>query len=270
MLWRCVPKPQEQNPIACMASFPLVPFSNRIRDARFSWCGEEIQLDRNYPPEPHANHGNGWLRSWRLIDLNANQATLSLRHAPDASWPWPFLAEQTVSVHEHALRLRLRVRNLADKPVPLAFGYHPYFDQRGARLSFRAATVWLPGPDGLPQTGIAPAGELYFRDAPRLVGRRVDHCYANWDGVSTIGWVDKRLALKLTATRTLPFAVVYIPLNANYFCFEPVPHLSNALNSLAPIAPMPIVPAQGEFSATLSLRAFEPDAFADVTDDRVA
>ena len=42
------------------ASFPLVPFSNRIADGRFEWDGEQIEIDPNFAPEPHAIHGVGW------------------------------------------------------------------------------------------------------------------------------------------------------------------------------------------------------------------
>src|SRR5690349_784157 len=51
------------NPLG-MASFPLVPFSNRIRDGRLRFEGRTIEIPLNFPPERHALHGHGWQRPW--------------------------------------------------------------------------------------------------------------------------------------------------------------------------------------------------------------
>src|SRR5579863_307743 len=37
-----------------MASFPLVPYSNRIAQGKFEWNGHLFTLARNFPPEPHS------------------------------------------------------------------------------------------------------------------------------------------------------------------------------------------------------------------------
>src|SRR5258708_3581235 len=42
-----------------MASFPLVPYSNRIANASFMWEGSAVTLRRNFLPEVHAIHGVG-------------------------------------------------------------------------------------------------------------------------------------------------------------------------------------------------------------------
>jgi len=42
------------------AAFPLVPYSNRIRDGRFAFRGRAVRLPLNRPPERHAIHGHGW------------------------------------------------------------------------------------------------------------------------------------------------------------------------------------------------------------------
>ncbi|MEO8163951.1 MAG: aldose 1-epimerase, partial [Betaproteobacteria bacterium] len=49
----------EANP-QMMASFPLVPFSGRVRDGRFVFAGRHINLPRNFGNSPHAIHGNAW------------------------------------------------------------------------------------------------------------------------------------------------------------------------------------------------------------------
>ena len=67
------------------SSFPLVPFSNRIRNAAFRFRGRVIQLPQNFPPEPHAIHGHGWHAPWRVAARSAASLTLEYRH-PAGAW----------------------------------------------------------------------------------------------------------------------------------------------------------------------------------------
>src|SRR5262245_27743880 len=50
-----------------MSSFPLVPYSGRICDGRFSFQGRDIALPLNFLPEPHSIHGQGWLVPWKVV-----------------------------------------------------------------------------------------------------------------------------------------------------------------------------------------------------------
>ncbi|HEY4137601.1 MAG TPA: hypothetical protein VGN65_04055, partial [Casimicrobiaceae bacterium] len=74
--------------------YPLVPYSNRIRDARLAFNGQTFPLTRNFGDSPHSIHGVGWQRPWRIEAATPTRATLALEH--DASgewataWPWPF------------------------------------------------------------------------------------------------------------------------------------------------------------------------------------
>ena len=42
-----------------MGCFPLIPFSNRIHNGRFSFQGKQIKMLPNFPPEAHTIHGQG-------------------------------------------------------------------------------------------------------------------------------------------------------------------------------------------------------------------
>jgi aldose 1-epimerase len=41
------------------ACYPLIPYSNRIRDARLRFAGHDYVLARNFGASPHAIHGVG-------------------------------------------------------------------------------------------------------------------------------------------------------------------------------------------------------------------
>ena len=44
--------------------FPLVPYSNRIREGCFTFQGRAVALPPNSPPERHSIHGHGWQVAW--------------------------------------------------------------------------------------------------------------------------------------------------------------------------------------------------------------
>src|SRR5687767_7337432 len=75
------------------ASFPLVPYVNRIRGGRFTFRGREVTLAPNMAGDPSPLHGQGWLAPWRVDSADASAAVLSFDH-PAGEWPWTYRAEQ--------------------------------------------------------------------------------------------------------------------------------------------------------------------------------
>jgi aldose 1-epimerase len=238
-----------------MASFPLVPYSNRIDGGSFEWDGKRVALARNFPPEPHSIHGVGFERPWQVRDSAKDRATLVLSHRPSASWPFAFEAEQHISLGQGLLQLELKARNLADHAVPLAFGHHPYFPRGGASLKFRASGVWLNADDGLPSLLVKPFEKFDYSEPTSVARAEIDHCFAGWDGQAEISWLDRALALEITASDNLPCAVVCIRNDIDGFCFEPVPHINDALNRRNREFIMPVIEPKQCFSASITFRA---------------
>jgi aldose 1-epimerase len=237
------------------AGFPLVPYSNRIGQGSFEWDGKRISLARNFPPEPHSIHGVGFERAWQIQTRSSDSVLLSLRHRPDAGWPWAFEARQRLTLTEDLLILELSAANLEPQPVPLAFGHHPYFPRSGARLTFHALGVWLVGDDGLPSELAKPVAQFDFSRGMPVEHADIDHCFTGWNGVAIIAWPDKAQALGITASRELCNAVVYSRRASDVFCFEPVPHFNDALNRPDPNSAMPVIAPGESFNASIRFRA---------------
>lgn len=240
-----------------MASFPLVPYSNRIGGGSFEWSGKCFALARNFPPEPHAIHGVGFQRPWRVRTRTAESATLVLDHYPAASWPFAFEAEQRITLGEATLAIEMSAVNLADRAVPLAFGHHPYFPRSGAFLNFRAQGVWLVGDDGLPSLRVVPFDKFDYSNAMSVARGDIDHCFVGWDRKAEIFWPDRPLALEIAASDGLPCAVVCIRSDIDEFCFEPVPHTNDAVNRREGDYGMPVIAPGESFTASISFRAVE-------------
>ena len=56
------------------ASFPLVPYVNRIRDGRFTFRGREVRLAPNMAGDPSPLHGQGWLSPWTVEEPDERRA----------------------------------------------------------------------------------------------------------------------------------------------------------------------------------------------------
>jgi aldose 1-epimerase len=238
-----------------MASFPLVPYSNRIGDGSFEWDGERFALARNFPPEPHSIHGVGFQRRWQVHARAADSVTLALNHRPGASWPFAFEARQRITLSDGTLAIEMSAVNIADRAVPLAFGHHPYFPRGGAFLKFRAQGVWLVGDDGLPSLRVVPFDKFDYSNAMSVARGDIDHCFVGWDRKAEIFWRDRSLALEITASDRLPCAVVCIRSDIDGFCFEPVPHFNDAVNRREGDYGMPVIAPGKSFTASICFRA---------------
>jgi aldose 1-epimerase len=219
------------------AAFVLVPFANRIADGHFRVGGRDIRIERNAPNQAHPLHGYGWRRPWRVESATKDSAALSFEHPAD-SWPWHYLATQTLTLRADSLDLVLAVENRDSTPMPAGLGWHPYFHRgQGARLKARVEGVWLTDEECLPvrlahgtRFGQWGRGDEVAR--PELV----DHCHTGWPGVAEILLPEARLRLALTASRALHWLHIYSPPALDFFCVEPVSHMPNAINRSAPPA----------------------------------
>ena len=233
------------------ASFPLVPYSNRVGHARFSWNGRTIMLPPHPAAMPHAHHGVGWITEWTPENIRPDSVTLTLHHHGDDHWPWPFMARQRVKISADRLELGLSVTNLADEAAPLAFGHHPFFDSDGARLKFKADHYYPTDADNLPTQPCTPADDFDFSTSRDVAGCVIDTVYGKWNGVARIDWQNRERALEMRSS--LPHAVLYTPPGEDYFCFEPVPHVTNALNRAD--GDMPIVEPSKSLETWIEMRA---------------
>src|SRR5689334_22315129 len=126
LLRRALPEAALGDPNA-MALFPLLPYCNRIGQARFSWQGQDYRLARNFGDSPHTIHGIGWQQPWTPVRVAPAAATLTLDHGPDASWPFAFQAEVTYILSSAGLNIALQLTNRHGAAAPAGLGVHPYF-----------------------------------------------------------------------------------------------------------------------------------------------
>jgi len=222
------------------ASFPLVPYSNRIRNARLSCGGREHALARNFGDHPHAIHGVGWQREWRVADAAPRRAVLTLSHDARGdsrnAWPWPFVATQTFDLagndREAALTLSLSIANDGDEAFPFGLGWHPYFPRDASTsLEFDAAGVWMNDATEIPVERIAAVDRWSFA-TPRAFGcATIDNVFIGWKGTAMLA--SHALRTTVTADAACDRLVVFAPAGRDFVAVEPVTHETDAFNRFA-------------------------------------
>ncbi|KUR79406.1 aldose 1-epimerase [Novosphingobium sp. FSW06-99] len=212
--------------------FPLVPFSNRIADGVFRVGQRTVHLKPNFPgsDHPHPLHGFGWLCAWTLVEHTTSAAVVRHQQAPGA-WPWAYVAEQHFQLGAGGLCHEIRLRNLADEPMPAGLGFHPYFPRsQDTRYTGLHRGEWQLGEDGLPSSLHQAEGAIDWWHGEPVGARAVDTVYTGRIGALRIVWPETGLALTIEPSANLPCTVVYTPQGEDYFCVEPVSHATDAIN----------------------------------------
>lgn len=232
--WRGEPllRPLCGNTIFDVASFPLVPFSNRIARGRFNTGLRKGTIAPNFPgsDHPHPLHGFGWLAAWKLMELAENRAVLEHGY-PGGEWPWPYRARQTFELGAEGLVTRLSVINLGDAAMPAGLGFHPYFP-RDAVTVYRGLHrgEWYNTPDCLPSSLDEHEEAVDWWQGQPVDARAVDTAYTGREGLLEIDWPSRGLGVTIAPSRELTTTVVFSPEGQDFFCVEPVSHATDAIN----------------------------------------
>lgn len=216
-----------------LCSYPLVPYSNRIGNAELVTPDGSKKLRPNFPGEPHAIHGVGWQRAWRVKRESASEAVLALSHRPDEDWPFAFEAEQHFALEPDRVRVRLRVTSLDNAPMPVGLGFHPFFPiDESTTLETSFGGCWQMGGDKLPTALGAVPPDADFRAARRVFDWQVDHCFAGWSRKAVLRHPSHTMTL--TASAACGHIVCFAPRDGrNFIALEPVSHVNNAFQLAA-------------------------------------
>jgi aldose 1-epimerase len=216
-----------------VSAFPLVPYSNRIRDGRFEVGGRSVALPLNRAAEPHSIHGHGWQAEWRVVEATDAEARLEYRHAPDA-WPWDYHCTQRFRLTPSNLTVELALANLSDSAMPAGLGWHPYFPRTPrARITAEVRAVWLTDAQMMPTALISSPVTADLARGVAADELALDNCFTGWSRRAAIEWPEIGTRLVMTAESPLDFLVLYTPRGRPFFCAEPVSHSTDAFNLAA-------------------------------------
>lgn len=219
----------------------LHPWANRLEGFAYAVAGRAVTLDPASDVLHLDDRGlpiHGLLLGRSQFEVTAEEATAEharlatrLRFSPDpalrAAFPFPHELSLTLTLDDAGLVVETGVVPTSDVPVPVAFGFHPYFTLPGVPRA--EGWVEMPVRERLLLDGrMLPTGAREpVTIAPGPLGDRAyDDAFVAPERFVLAGG-GRRLAVELL--RGYPFAQVFAPPGASFICFEPMTAPGNAL-----------------------------------------
>ncbi|MHB8487742.1 MAG: aldose 1-epimerase family protein [Candidatus Dormibacteria bacterium] len=230
----------------------LMPWPNRIANARYRFSGQEYRLPINEPRTGSAIHGLTRAQRWRLVDASEATVTLALALPPSAGYPFSLGMTVTYSLGGGGLTVRVTATNRGERPCPFGAGAHPYVRLAGdgliddALLRVPADATLEADARGIPTGAEHPIdnSDIDFR-VPRPVGGAVlDTAFTRLrrddDDITRISLTaaDRRHGVDVWMDRSHEYAMIYsgdtlgeIPRRRRGLAIEPMTCAPDAFNS---------------------------------------
>lgn len=228
----------------------LAPWANRMADGGFWANGKKYTFNAGLgtvrlPPTNIAIHGMLTTSPlWEVTSVGADAKSAHVtskfefwKH-PDmmANWPFAHEYEMTYRLADGALEVQVAVTNRSDQPMPLALGFHPYYNLPDVPRD--EATAHIPAKTAvLMDDKLVATGEMKPMDLPDptpLKGRTIDNGYTDLirekDGRALFYVEGGGKKIEVLYGPKWQVAVVYEPANQKYICFEPMAAITNGPN----------------------------------------
>lgn len=235
------------DPAEC-SSFLMGPWTNRVRDARFTFQNHTHRLRPNFP-DGTAIHGVLRDAPWRITDRTPVSARLAYdsRAHEAANFPFAFAAVFRVELAPEQLTLDLSITNLDDRPMPAGCGHHPYFPRTlmaaGEQVHLAAGVAArYPAKDCLP---VGPPQDDAVCQSLRAGGPvgnpNLDDVFSGFDGRAVLTWPESRVRLTMDCSDAFNHLVVFTPRVRNeadapplpWLCVEPCTMPNDGFNLMA-------------------------------------
>jgi aldose 1-epimerase len=221
-----------------LASFPLMPWCNRIRNGLSFFGPRPVRFTPNTNGTAHALHGTAWRAPWDVVSAGEDSAVLRQRHEPppegEDGWPYAFDAEQQVKLGPDGLSMTVSVTNRSEVEMPAGLGHHPYFPHTpGTRLRAEVAAMWASDADLMPIGLAVPPFLSRLSQGLELAELDLDNNFVGWSREARVDWPGEGRALVMRAEPPLDYFVLYCPRGADHFVMEPVSNCTDWMNLAA-------------------------------------
>ena len=167
----------------------LAPWANRLDEQAFYANGKKYTFDMELGNVRGAIPIHGFLTSatdWKVVEAKADAqaawVTSRLDFFRNPQWmkqfPFAHTLEMTYRLQDGVLEVAPRIDNLSAEPMPVAIGFHPYFQLTDSTrddwtLSVGAKTHWLLADNKIP-TGETEPIEKFFPDPHAVALKDLD------------------------------------------------------------------------------------------------
>lgn len=229
----------------------LAPFANRLDETAFYANGKKYNFDMEMGNVRGPIPIHGFLsavKDWKLVEAKADArgawVTTSLDFYRNPQWmqqfPFAHTITMTYRLQDGALEVRTRIDNLSIEPMPVAIGFHPYFQLTDSprdewTLSLDARSRWRLAPNLIPTGETEPIADVYGDPkAIALKERAFDDVFGDLtrdkDGRAVMSVRGKTQQLDVVLGPNYRAAVVYSPRTSNFIALEPMVGITSSMN----------------------------------------
>ena len=234
----------------------LAPWANRLDESAFYANGKKYNFNPGLGSVRLDNFGHpihglvSTTSDWQVMGFFADErgahltSRLDFSRRPEwiAQFPFAHSIEMTYNLQDGALEVSTRVDNKSAEPMPLALGYHPFFQITDAprddwSVGLGAKLEWLLSKELIPTGQTRGIGELVPSPSNfALKGHAFDHVLGDLvrdrAGRATFWVKGKQQKIEVLFGPKYNTAVVYAPAgnNRDLICFEPMTGITDALN----------------------------------------
>lgn len=241
------------------------PWAGRLDEPAFYANGRRHAFDTTLGNVRGEVPIHGFITStplWKVVETSATATAAAVTSRLEfyrqpawmRQWPYAHAIEMTYRLSEGGLEVATTITNLSDEPMPVAVGFHPYFQLTDSprdewRVSVAARTRWLldgrklPTGETEPTTRLLPDVENVLRDYS------LDEVFSDLvrsaDGRSTMTVRGRTQRLDVVLGPNYRSVVVWAPnptgkgrggqgdsppAERNFICIEPMAGIPNATN----------------------------------------
>lgn len=224
------------------AGIPLLhPWANRLAGSHYRAAGREVNLDPSSPLlhlDEHGlpMHGVTWsLLDWKVTEARQDALAAQLEWTSSdllAVFPFRHRLEITATLRPDGLVLETTLVASPDGPVPVSFGFHPYFGvpelpRAQWRLELPAMRRLV-----LDRQGIPTGEEEPFDGFDEQIGEsNFDDCFALLDASPSFALAGAGRRITVEFLAGYRYAQVFAPKGKDYVALEPMTAPTSALTS---------------------------------------
>ena len=242
-----------------MTGIPFLgPWANRLDEQAFYANGKRFPLNMELGNVTGARPIHGFL-SWaprEIVEMKADGQSAWLTTKLDvyrnpqwmAQFPFAHTVTVTQRLRQGELEVMTKVENLSSEPMPLAIGFHPYFQLTDSprdewTLSVPARVEFLLTSDKIPTGETRPIEQLF--PTPQSVALKdfsLDHVFADLardaSGQARMSVTGRKQKIEVAFGPKYTTLVIFSPSGAgrgggpprNFICFEPMTGITDAMN----------------------------------------
>jgi len=235
-----------------MVGIPFLgPWANRLDEHAFYANGRRYAFDMGLGNIRGELPIHGFLTTtdwWRIVEVGADAGaawvTSRLDFYRNPAWmkqfPFAHTVEMTHRLAGGVLEVATRIENLSFEAMPVAVGFHPYFELSDSgrdewMIAVRAKTRWVLAPGKVPTGKTEPIGR-FFPDphAIPLKEYELDDVFGDLErddsGGAVMSVAGKGQRIDVTLGPKFKAAVVFAPRDRNFICFEPMAGITDSMN----------------------------------------